>query len=675
VKFAVLSTSTHQKISVPAILLAALIVVPICSADTANRARESAHQATPRPGYADPAACATCHTEIARRYASTAMARSFSRSGAGGAIGDFTNHNTFEHKKSARAYMMLQRGAEYFERRSQTGFDGKETNVLEKRIDFVIGSGDHARTYLRRAPDGRLIELPVSWYAEKGGYWAMSPGYDHPAQDDFRRAIPYECMFCHNAYPLGMESARGSADAVFPANLPEGIDCQRCHGPGRAHVEAARAGRPADAIRRAIVNPARLNRDRQMDVCMQCHLETTSRKLPNSIRRFDRTPFSYRPGEPLTDYALYFDRPAGSGHDDDFEVAHQAYRLRKSACFRRSGMTCTTCHDPHQQASGAAAVAHYVSVCKSCHPSAHASDKIAAGKPAATCIDCHMPKRRTEDAVHVVMTDHYIQRAKPDRDLLADIPETADQPWRGKVVPYYPDPLPRTPANELYLAVAQVRDGANLESGIPKLSAAIAKYKPIQPEFEFELGAAYTQAGKNADAGRAYREALRLRPGYRDALVKLTGALVASGDLARAARAASEAVSAHPNDREAIVNIGNILVRKNQPNEAKPFLDRIFALDPDQPEAHNLLGLAELKLGNQAAAEKSFREAIRSNPDFAEAHNNLGNVLASQRNLSEAAFEFQKAIASDPAYIEAWRSYSLILAVNHDLDGAMAILR
>ena len=50
-------------------------------------------------------------------------------------------------------------------------------------------------------PDGRLVQLPVSWYAERGGYWAMSPGYDRPAHLDFRRVIDAGCMSCHNGYP------------------------------------------------------------------------------------------------------------------------------------------------------------------------------------------------------------------------------------------------------------------------------------------------------------------------------------------------------------------------------------------------------------------------------------------------------------------------------------------
>ena len=46
-----------------------------------------------------------------------------------------------------------------------------------------------------------LQQLPLGWYAEKGGYWAMNPGYDRPEYQGSTRVIHYECMFCHNAYP------------------------------------------------------------------------------------------------------------------------------------------------------------------------------------------------------------------------------------------------------------------------------------------------------------------------------------------------------------------------------------------------------------------------------------------------------------------------------------------
>src|ERR1700676_4210827 len=100
-----------------------------------------------------------------------------------------------------------------------------------------------------------------------------------------------------------------------------------------------------------------------MDVCRQCHLETTSSPLPNSIVRYERGPFSYRPGEPLADFKLFFDRKVPG---DRVEIASAAYRLDRSACFLKSGgrMTCTTCHNPHDIRHGEEGARHYTAVCR-----------------------------------------------------------------------------------------------------------------------------------------------------------------------------------------------------------------------------------------------------------------------------------------------------------------------
>src|SRR5713101_4771097 len=128
----------------------------------------------------------------------------------------------------------------------------------------------------------------------------MSPGYDRPAHSDFRREISDSCLFCHNGYP---SEANGG--------MALGIDCQRCHGPGEAHVKG----------KGPMVNPAKLTSERQMEICMQCHLESASRTLPDAIRRFGRGPFSYRPGEPLGGFMLYFDFIRSSA--DEHEAAQR----------------------------------------------------------------------------------------------------------------------------------------------------------------------------------------------------------------------------------------------------------------------------------------------------------------------------------------------------------------
>ena len=66
---------------------------------------------------------------------------------------------------------MTEHGGKILPAAWQRGFDGKPDNVEELQIDYIMGSGNHVRTYLHREVDGTLIELPLAWYAELGGHW------------------------------------------------------------------------------------------------------------------------------------------------------------------------------------------------------------------------------------------------------------------------------------------------------------------------------------------------------------------------------------------------------------------------------------------------------------------------------------------------------------------------
>jgi tetratricopeptide (TPR) repeat protein len=627
--------------------------------------------------YADPAVCSTCHEEIAPTYALTGMARAFSRvSGS-----QFATPGRVYHAASDRYYTMVQRDGKFYQRRHQVGFGGKETNVLELEAHYVVGSGNHARTFLHRNPDGRLVQLPVSWYAERGGYWAMSPGYDRADHMDFRRVIDVGCMSCHNGYPSARIEDDGGGPRFGDA-LPNGIDCQRCHGPGEAHVEAANRG---DTKARAltIVNPAKLDRERQLEACMQCHLESTSTPLPFRIERYEQAPFSYTPGKPLSDYFIHFDHAPGTpgrpGRDDKFEIAGGAYRLRKSACFKRSDMTCVTCHNPHDIPRGPKAVERYVAVCQGCHQGTHRGGvpQVAGASTRATCIDCHMPKRRAEDAVHVVMTDHYIQRRPVRRDLVAARTEAdslKEGDYRGEVVLYYPSTLPATPENELYLALAQVKQAANLTTGIRQLEDAIQRHRPERPEFYYELARAYSKTANYDDDIRWCREALQRNASFVPALKELAAAATTKGDLAEAAKALEQAVALGPSDGTAVADLGSVYLRQGRVDDAEKVLQRALALDPTLPLASHTMGLTALRKGMIGVAETHFREAIRLQPDLAEAHNNLGNLLAGRRAYAEAAHHFEKAIASNPRYVEARHSYGLTLALSGSYSRAITEL-
>ena len=270
---------------------------------------------TEAPEYVDGRVCATCHRQIAEEYARTGMGRSFFRPSVADSI-----EGDYYHELSDTHFSMVRRAGQLYQRRWQIGFDGKETNVEELRVDYVMGSGNHARTYLNRTARGTLIELPLGWYAEGNGHWGMSPGSDSE-RPRTRRFISYRCMSCHNGIPqipAGHEAP--SSDPVYVGGLPEGIDCQRCHGPGGLHIRAV----GPKARQASMVNPARLAPQRRMEICLQCHLETTSGPIPSALIRFNRGPFSFKPGEPLDAFMIAFDHAPNTGHADKFEAVGKA---------------------------------------------------------------------------------------------------------------------------------------------------------------------------------------------------------------------------------------------------------------------------------------------------------------------------------------------------------------
>jgi predicted CXXCH cytochrome family protein len=483
-------------------------------------------------------------------------------------------------------------------------------------------------------------------------------------------------MFCHNAYPkIPAGHREENAEAQYLLPLPGGIDCQRCHGPGERHIAAVgKAGAKPEEIRAAIVNPQRLSPERELEVCLQCHLETTSMPLPHSVQRRNRGPFSYMPGQALGDFRLSFDR--ASGQEDRLEVAHAAYRLLESQCFRKSQgkLRCTTCHDPHNIEHGAAAAARYDGVCLTCHQAA-IRRAVETGRHTANsaCVDCHMPKRRTDDAVRIVMTDHYIGRLQPSgADLLAEKDPSSETPapYRGEVVLYYPAQLSGAAENALDIAVAQLRDRSNLKDGLPRLASLIEKYRPQQAGYYADLAEGYAAAGDRVRMSTYFEEAVQHAPASAAVLLKFGHALVELQQWPKAETVLRSAIAKAADDPVAWGLLGQALFEQEKNAEAKLALERSLALNPDIPDPHNYLGALMVRMGDLTAGETEFRAALRVEPGIAEWQANLANLLASRGQVAEAGYRFELSIRLKPNYADSRLGYARLLANTNRIQEA-----
>jgi len=55
---------------------------------------------------------------------------------------------------------MFRRDGKFFQRRYQLDAQGREENAFEQEITYIVGSGEHARSYLHLSSTGALTQLP-----------------------------------------------------------------------------------------------------------------------------------------------------------------------------------------------------------------------------------------------------------------------------------------------------------------------------------------------------------------------------------------------------------------------------------------------------------------------------------------------------------------------------------
>lgn len=470
--------------------------------------------------------CQFCHASEVEGYARSAMAHSLRRAGQepGGTVNTPDVEITM-YSSPTGYWQRLQRGED----------------VTNYRIDYVIGSGNHASGYLLGLA-GHLFQSPVAYYKSRQAY-DLAPGFEGRSNPDFTRPITEACLFCHSGTALHI--AGTSNQYRYPAFSAEAITCERCHGSAEKHLIDPRAG--------TIVNPAKLEPTARDSICEQCHLLGVGRVL-NPGKKFA----DFRPGQRLEDIFTTYCNVSAPGTDaEKFKVISHVEQLARSACARKSKghLWCGTCHDPHNEPLEP--VQFFRSKCLSCHiesfPGSHPSKE-------SNCIGCHMPRREAKDGGHTAFTDHRIQRhSEPQEELPADSDIAS---WR--------EPAPDLQRRNLGIACVNV----GIERGSrPFIARGYRLLAEIQNQFSRDnevftaMGSALLMARQTSEAELAFERALQLNPDLVAGETNVASAYLQGGDVDRAIAHLERAVSLDPLHLAAVAPL--IELYKQQGNVAK----------------------------------------------------------------------------------------------------------
>lgn len=617
--------------------------------------------------------CKLCHQDIYNTYIKTGMGKSFDVASKTKSSGDY--HNSVIYDKIGDFYYKAfwqNDSLRFLEYRLQ----GKDTIYKrQETVNYIVGSGQHTNSHIQSV-NGYLNQMPMTFYTQKKK-WDLPPGFEDGHNSRFMRKIGLECMSCHNNYPEFVLGSENKFTAV-----PEGINCERCHGPGSIHVEQRQTGSRIDTskyVDYSIVNPAKLSIDAQFDICQRCHLQG------NTVLKEGKSFYDFKPGMKLSDYMTVF-LPKYKNADDEFIMASHADRLKQSKCFIASSaststssvtgtqklkpykdaMTCVTCHNPHVSVRETNPNV-FNDACNSCH-NENGKSKINCSKKGVTitsnCVSCHMPKSGSIDIPHVTVHDHYIR--KP----LSSIDKKAIKEFIGLYAINEKNPSSITKARaylnqyekfenkSYYLDSALIYLKDKTESDIKANLEPLVQLYFIKNDFNKIAN----YANKLGD--QTILNNLLIKKSYSNdhawTSYRIGEAFYNLGDLQRAINYYKKAVELAPFGLDFKNKYGSVLAAKGLLSNAEKEFNEILKENPKHVSALTNLGYIKLAQGQVKNAEQLYFKALSLDPDYEALLLNIAGLYAYKKDFKQAEIYLNKIIKRNPNNVKAKQALAQI---------------
>jgi len=588
-------------------------------------------------GYLGPQACAACHAERVAEFLETSHFKTFRIPDPAVMPRGFSPGNgTYTSLMPGLRFEMTRAGKDFFQTSIRSGSVGEQRT--RARIDLVLGAGGKADEVYLTWDGDRLKELPMAWMFELDR-WGCSHINRH-GSGDYSRESTLRCLECHNTW---FEHVPGSANQYRPDSFLMGVTCERCHGPGSDHVKFHQS-HPGAETGQKIVRPSGLIRERQLEVCTQCHSNAIQNKGPA---------LSYRPGVPLEDHYRTLIAPRNT---EDDHVANQIKYLRQSTCFQKSErLTCTTCHNPHRRERPDVVG---IQSCLKCHQTSDCGEqKHLPAEVQTRCVACHMPSHlkinvnfETEDdnyvppmrrcdhriAVHLRARDGVLlewfrsQPGESNRTESDRLTGTLADDWLAEAEACRLD-------YRFMGAIAALREACRLDPA-PANRAALQAAVATQDGIDRALADAVQQVGEHD-----YQQAidtldgiLRIKPDHAKAHGKLGTAYAAIGQKELAVQHWEAVAKYDPDDPYGHSMIAWQSFLENRAEDSLEFYRRADEVDPYLAPINYRWGLALARLGRWDEAAARFRYVLEIDPFDAGGSQGLALALSKQGNLTKA---------------------------------------
>jgi len=603
--------------------------------------------------------CKLCHQDIYNSFIQTGMGKSFDSASKSKSSATFYKETVIYDKKLDFYYHP------FWDKDSmkiiEFRLEGKDTVFKRiEKVNYIIGSGQHTNSHIMNT-NGYLHQMPMTYYTQKGK-WDFPPGFENGFNTRFSRKIGLECMSCHNSLPDFIQGSENKFTA-----LPEGVSCERCHGPGSIHIQQRASKAKIDTskyIDYSIVNPGKLPIDLQFDVCQRCHLQG------NAVLKEGKSFFDFKPGMKLSDYMTVF-LPRYKDADDKFIMASHADRLKRSKCFIKSfkpetdstslrpyknSLTCVTCHNPHISVK-VTGNKIFNNACKNCH-STKTTNGLCSEKENVrlkmqdNCVSCHMPQSGATDIPHVTVHDHYIrkplnkeevEKVKEFIGLYAINEKKTSDKIKAKA---YLQQYDKYEYNTIFLDSAKKYLGEKNSIEVKENFELLIHLYFIKQDFN-KILSLVNQAGKDN-----LLNSVLIKKSWDNSnawtLYRIGETYYNTNDILNAYIFFKKADELAPYNPEFKNKLGASLMAQNKVQEAVQIFELILKGDSKFVPAINNLGYANLVNGNALKSELLYRSALKLDPDYEPLLMNVAGLNIYKKKYTEAKKILTQILKKNP---------------------------